>query len=144
MACTMTGTGTLTAVPVCIYSLVADVMTGAGTQTAVPVVLYSMASTMTGRGTLTGTMSILGDIYEPPYILEVHDSTGDLICVLENASVIDYERKLNTPHTLTFTMPADDSKVSNIILANEIWLRNYRTGIVIRKFMLQNTLDSRK
>jgi len=79
-----------------------------------------------------------------PYIIEIRDTTGDLIQILENASSINYTEEINIAHSLSFLMPADDSKLSDVTLANELWLRNYSTDTVIRKFRLQKKWDIRE
>ena len=78
-----------------------------------------------------------------PYIVEVRDTSGNLIQILENASSINYTEEINVAHSLSFLMPADDSKLSDVTLANELWLRNYSTDTVIRKFRLQKKWDIR-
>lgn len=70
------------------------------------------------------------------YGLEVHNAAGDLLMILENAHNISYVQSINSPYILSFALPADDPKASSVILANEIWLRNYRTGAVVRRFLL--------
>ncbi|MBU0777838.1 DNRLRE domain-containing protein [Patescibacteria group bacterium] len=84
-------------------------------------------------------------LYDQPfgYILEIRDSSGNLVAVLENAYGCNYTAYLNAPHTLRFLMPADDTKVANITLANEIWLREYIAETVSRKFRLQYKKESR-
>jgi hypothetical protein len=77
------------------------------------------------------------------YILELHNSDGDLIAILENAHDIAYAQMINSPHTLRFALPADDAKGGDITLANEIWIRRYKDGTVIRKFRLSQKRDSR-
>jgi len=79
-----------------------------------------------------------------PYIVEVRDTSGNLIQILENANSIYYTEEINVAHTLSFLMPADDSKLSDITLANELWLRNYSTDTVVRKFRLQKKWDIRE
>ena len=79
-----------------------------------------------------------------PYIVEVRDTSGNLIQILENASSINYTEEINIAHSLSFLMPADDSKLSDVTLANELWLRNYSTDTVIRKFRLQKKWDIRE
>jgi len=78
-----------------------------------------------------------------PYTIEVRNGDGDLIAILENAHSIDYRQEINAPHSLRFQVPTTDSKVDNVLLANEYWLRDNRTGIVIRKFKLQHKRDTR-
>ena len=79
-----------------------------------------------------------------PYLVELHYSNGNLISILENAHNIDYTQLINSPHTLSFIIPADDTKISDIKPSKEIWLRDYETGVVVRKFILQRKVDERK
>ncbi len=86
------------------------------------------------------------DIWLPvtKYILEVHASNGDLVAILENAYDIPYSQAINEAPTLSFSLPADDTKEANLVRANEIWLRNYVTGVVVRKFRMAKRGDSRE
>jgi len=77
------------------------------------------------------------------YTIEIRNGDGDLIAILENAHGIGYMQEINAPHSLRFELPATDSKAENILLANEYWLRDNRTGIVIRKFKLRRKVDLR-
>ena len=77
------------------------------------------------------------------YTLELHNSGGNLITILENAHDIAFSQMINSPHTLSFALPADDAKAGDIILANEIWLRDYTTKEVVKKFRLSQKRDSR-
>jgi len=77
------------------------------------------------------------------YTIEIRNGDGDLIAILENAHGISYKQEINAPRSLKFELPATDSKLSNILLANEYWLRDNRTGIVIRKFKLRHKVDLR-
>jgi len=77
------------------------------------------------------------------YTIEVRNGDGDLVAILENVHEIDYTQEINAPHSLTFTAPATESKLSNILLANEYWLRDNRTGTVIRKFKMHRKADTR-
>lgn len=77
------------------------------------------------------------------YIIEVHDSSGNLVAVLENAHTIQYTEAINTLPTLSFSLPADDTKAANIIKANEIWLMDYETNQVQAKFRLSGRGDGR-
>lgn len=72
------------------------------------------------------------------YIIEIHDPSDSdaLICTLENAYTISYSEAINATPTLSFSLPADDDKSVNITKANEIWLRNYKTGVVVKTFRL--------
>lgn len=77
------------------------------------------------------------------YIVELHDSSGDLVAVLERASSIAWTRTINEAPLLSFVMPADDSKIASISRNDEIWLRNYYTGEVLGKFLIYLEKDSR-
>jgi len=77
------------------------------------------------------------------YVLELHNSDGDLVAILQNASDIGYAQMVNSPHSLSFSIPADDSKTSDITLANEVWLRNQTTGLIIKRFRLSHERDIR-
>jgi len=99
-------------------------------------------------GGLFATISLDTILFKalPPnriYTIEIRNGDGDLLAILENAHGISYEQIINSPHALTFNLPAVDSKVSNILLANEYWLRDNQTDTVIRKFKLQHKMDSR-
>jgi hypothetical protein len=73
------------------------------------------------------------------YILEVRNSSGDLISILENAYNKSYSERVNEPAVLSFSIPADDDKKDDLVLPNEIWLRNYETGDIKRKFVLTHS-----
>ncbi len=78
------------------------------------------------------------------YVLELHNSDGDLVAILENAHDISYSQMINSPFALSFALPASDAKVSNILLSNEIWLRDYKSGAIIKKFRLSIRRDIRR
>ncbi len=78
------------------------------------------------------------------YIIELHSSDLKLIAVLENAYAISYTEGINEAPTLSFNLPTDDDKAVNITKANEIWLRNYDTGVIINKFGLTFEGDVRR
>ena len=73
------------------------------------------------------------------YILEIHNSDGDLVSILENAYNRSYSQKINEPQELSFSLPADDDKTSGLVKPNEIWLRNYSTGTNECKFNITRT-----
>lgn len=77
------------------------------------------------------------------YVVELRNGSGELIAILENAYNISYSQTINSPHLLTFNLPADDSKASNITLDNELWLRNICTDVVVRKFKLHKKTEAR-
>jgi len=78
------------------------------------------------------------------YTVEIRDATDNLIAMLENAHGIGYVQTINAPHSLRFSLPSDDGKLVNIILANQLWLRSSKTGEVMRKFQLQRKMDVRQ
>ncbi len=80
------------------------------------------------------------------YLIEVHNSAGDLVAILHNAHNIRYTEGINQAPVLNFSLPADDDKVDYIIKANEIWLRNYEeeTPSVVAKFRLTRRIDGRE
>jgi len=81
---------------------------------------------------------------ELPYQLEARDTSDNLLAILKNAFDINYTKQLNAPHILKFSLPADDSKSTNVTLVNEIWLRDNYRHEVVRKFRLLNQRDIRE
>jgi hypothetical protein len=84
------------------------------------------------------TLEILPEIPQPAqkYVIEIHDTDGNLISILENAYNRVYTQRVNEPQSLNFSIPADDDKVSGLVKPNQIWLRDYSTGTLIRKFVI--------
>jgi len=78
------------------------------------------------------------------YAVEIRDGSGNLVAILENAHGIGYVQTINAPHNLRFNLPSDDGKLADITLANQLWLRDCKTGTVIRKFQLQRQRDERQ
>ena len=80
------------------------------------------------------------------HTLEIHDTSGNLIAILQNAYDGVYTEAINQAPMLSFKIPGDDSKASNIIKANEFWLMNYEaeTPTVINKFRLSQRSDGRQ
>jgi len=77
------------------------------------------------------------------FIVEVRDSSGNLLAILENAHAIAYSQMLNQMPTLDFAFPAADAKKDHLTWGNEIWLRDYRTGSVVHKFRIGMRRDRR-
>lgn len=77
-------------------------------------------------------------------ILELHNSAGSLVNILHNAYAISLTEAVNEAPMLGFNLPADDDKAVNIIKANEIWLRDYEDGTIIKKFRLSLRGDVRQ
>ena len=117
---------------------------GDGALAAPLTLMRYMASSISGDGTLTADSIKLVNKIWPKFILEIHDSSGNLISILENAYDIRWVQELNKAHQLGFSMPIDDAKRADILLANEIWLRDYRSLEVLRKFILSSTREIRK
>lgn len=74
------------------------------------------------------------------YIVELRNS-GDLVSILDDAHEVCYTETVNEPATLSFAVPTD--KASGLTRANEVWLRNYSTGVVVKKFRLNLRRDER-
>ena len=117
---------------------------GDGTLAAPLTLMRYMASSIAGDGALTADSIKLVNKIWPKFILEIHDSSGNLISILENAYDIRWVQELNKAHQLGFSMPIDDPKRADILLTNEIWLRDYRSAVVQRKFILSSTVEQRK
>lgn len=77
------------------------------------------------------------------YSVEIHTIDGDLVAILKNAFAINYIKQVNAPHVLKFSLPATDLNIVDITLLHEYWLRNNKTGAVVRKFRLQGQRDKR-
>lgn len=77
------------------------------------------------------------------YVLEVRIPSGSFVAFLQNAHTITCIRRLNNPWSLSFSIPANDPKAVYITKANEIWLRDYRTTRLLRRFRVQRRSDSR-
>ena len=126
------------------YPYIEGSISGDGTLAGTMTSMRYMASSISGDGTLTAdTMKLVNKIW-PKFILEIHDSSGNLISILENAYDIRWVQELNKAHQLGFSMPIDDAKRADILLTNEIWLRDYRSAEVLRKFILSSTREQRK
>ncbi len=78
------------------------------------------------------------------YILEIHDTDGNLVSILHNAYNISFSEALNEAPLLGFSIPADDNKVADLLRDNEVWLRNYKTGATMKKFGLIHRRDIRR
>jgi len=117
--------------------------TGSGTMGITGTTVEYGEVSFTASGTLN-VISKLSNLIWPKFILEIHDSSGNLISILENAYDIRWVQELNKAHQLGFSLPIDDPKRADILLTNEIWLRNYRTALVERKFILSSTVEQRK
>ncbi|MCJ7828152.1 MAG: hypothetical protein MUP81_00230 [Dehalococcoidia bacterium] len=81
----------------------------------------------------------------PPgtYQIEVHDSLGNLIAILDKAYKISLEETINAPTSLTFSAPADDSKLAYITRARELWVRDVKNNVVLAKLRLLRDDDTR-
>ena len=86
-----------------------------------------------------------GLLYVPPsiYTIEVRDSSGQLLGVLKNAYKIELTETLNAPKQLTFFSPADESKLSSITRAAELWVRDVKNNVVLAKTRLERRDDTR-
>ncbi len=77
------------------------------------------------------------------FILEARDSSDELLAIFHNAFEIGLVEEVNRPPMLNFKLPSDDSKLAFVISANELWLRNYKTGALLYKFLLSKRKDIR-
>lgn len=138
---TLAGVGTLASIGSFIRYGSAT-LSGVGSLSAIGHYIFAGAATLAGVGTLI--VRAIRIRIRPKYILELRDSDGALISILQKSYHISYSQFINSAHELTFTIPADDSKVTDITLANEIWLRNHRTNTVIKKFKLGRKREVRE
>jgi len=81
--------------------------------------------------------------YAAGFILEIRDSSDNLLAVLKDAYNVTLEETVNAPKVLSFMIPADNTKLTNLTRANELWVRNMRTGNVISKTRLTRRDDAR-
>ena len=96
--------------------------------------MYEVA-TYNERGFLYNGHVIVGTSPSPRlHILEVRNSSGELVAILENAYDLTWEQTLNQPPILMFSIPADDSKVANIVFGNELWLYRWGKKTILEKF----------
>jgi len=74
-----------------------------------------------------------------PYIVEIRDTSGNLIHLLENAFDIELEEAVNTPIRVTFSLPATDPKLYYVTKANEIWARDTEADevLAVTKLLIQ-------
>lgn len=78
-----------------------------------------------------------------PYIIEVHDSSGNLEAILDRVEGMSLAEAINEAPILEFAVPGDEDKLDGITRAKELWLRDYDTGTVIKKFLLYLERDVR-
>jgi len=80
------------------------------------------------------------------YTIEVHDTSGNLVSVLQNAHSIFYSENINQAPMLRFSIPADDSKEEFLVKPYEIWLRDYEpeSPEIVNKFRLSKRIDGRQ
>jgi len=73
--------------------------------------------------------------------VEIRDSSGNLVSVLENVHAISYEHSLNKLGTMSFELPADDPKGQYLLPEHELWL--YHLGELIDVYKLKRMASSR-
>ena len=73
--------------------------------------------------------------------IEIRDSNGNLIAVLENVHAISYEHSLNKLGTMSFELPADDPKGQYLLPEHELWL--YHLGELVDVYKLKRMASSR-
>jgi len=79
----------------------------------------------------------------PAYLIEVRESDGDLVQILENASEIEMEEAINAPTRLTFSLPSTDTKLYYVTKDKELWVRDTDADDVIVKTKLIRQEDVR-
>jgi hypothetical protein len=83
-------------------------------------------------------------LYEIMFYREpVASSGGALIAILENAFDATVEYATNEAPIINFSLPVDDAKAASIIRANDIWVRDMATGLVIAAGRMNLKEDSR-
>jgi hypothetical protein len=87
----------------------------------------------------------VGVAFVPPgiYLIEIHDSNGSLVAILDKVYEISLEETINSPALLTISIPSDDTKLSYITRARELWVRDVKTNTVISKTKLLRRDDVR-
>jgi len=91
-------------------------------------------------------ISFLNTLYNHliPYQIEIHDLSGNLLAVFKDIIEPEFDEALNMAKLLSFSVPADDDKLSYITAANEIWVRDIRTNDIMVKTRLARREDIRK
>lgn len=77
------------------------------------------------------------------YTIEVHETDGTLVTILEKSYEISLEEKVNSPKVVSFAIPSDESKLSYLTRAREIWVRDVSNNTVITKTKLLRKEDAR-
>jgi hypothetical protein len=87
----------------------------------------------------------IGALFVPPgiYQIEVHNTDGTLVAILEKAFDISLEEKVNSPKVASFAIPSDDSKLTYVTRARELWVRDVANNTVIAKTKLLRKEDAR-
>lgn len=68
--------------------------------------------------------------------VELHNSAGELVAILERAYGISLSEAINEAPILEFSVPGDETKLDGITRSHELWLRDYDTGTLVHKFLL--------
>ena len=120
-------------------------ITGTGVIVCDSTLIKHASADISGTSVMTCFSKISNRIL-PRYILEAHDSDGNLVAILENAYDISYTQELNKAWRLTFKMPSDDPKREDVLRnqAIQIWLRDYRGQDVERKFIVHSWGELRR
>jgi len=86
-----------------------------------------------------GTPTVKFVIIAPPglpYIVELHNSAGELVDIIERAYGVSLTEAINEAPILEFQIPGDEDKLDDISRSYELWLRDYETGTLLKKFLL--------
>jgi hypothetical protein len=96
-------------------------------------------------GSLTVALDII--LFAPApiqhYIIELHDSTGALVAILETAFGVSLIEAINEAPKLGFDVPGEEDKIDGVTRSHEFWLRDAKTDEVIEKFLLTLEKGSR-
>jgi len=70
------------------------------------------------------------------YQIEIRNSSGDLVHILQNAHGIELIEAVNQPTQLTFSLPATDPKLHFVTKSNELWVREVDGDTILTKTKL--------
>jgi len=79
---------------------------------------------------------------KPRFIIEVRDTSGNLLAILRDISEPILEQAVNTPDILSITIPTTSYGREYITRINELWVRDTILGTVISKTKLLRTEDT--
>ena len=75
-----------------------------------------------------------------PYRVEIRDTSGNLIHILDNAFAVGYEVAINEIGRMDFSLPADDPKAAELEVGREVWL--YEQGELVDIYRIASIITS--